>query len=300
MPRAGWWSAAGCGWPAGPVSSTDAALVDVVLHGGHDQAHAELARPRRSRNSMTSAKLWPVSTCITGNGNRAGRERLLREAQHDDRVLAAGEQQHRPLELGGHLADDVDGLGLEGPQVGELVGRDRHGTITVNPDQTGKQSPWPPPSPSPPTTPSRRGRRPRRDGSSSRSGPTWPAPPAGTWATRATSRPTTSSWTCCAPRPRATPSSPRRAADDLRRLQHARVWIIDPLDGTREFGEAGRSDWAVHVALCIDGVAVAGAVALPALGPDPRHPARARAPGAGGMARSASSYPAAGRPTSPG
>jgi hypothetical protein len=33
--------------------------------------------------------------------------------QHDDRVLAAGEQQHRPLELGGDLADDVDGLGLE-------------------------------------------------------------------------------------------------------------------------------------------------------------------------------------------
>ena len=41
---------------------------------------------------------------------------------------------------------------------------------------------------------------------------------------------------------------------------------MDPLDGTREFGEAGRSDWAVHVALVIDGTPVAGAVALPALG----------------------------------
>ena len=53
--------------------------------------------------------------------------------------------------------------------------------------------------------------------------------------------------------------------DDLRRLEHERVWIIDPLDGTREFGEPGRTDWAVHVALAIDGVARAGAVALPAL-----------------------------------
>jgi 3'(2'), 5'-bisphosphate nucleotidase len=54
--------------------------------------------------------------------------------------------------------------------------------------------------------------------------------------------------------------------DDLRRLAERRVWIIDPLDGTREFGEVGRSDWAVHVALAIDGEVRAGAVALPALG----------------------------------
>lgn len=52
--------------------------------------------------------------------------------------------------------------------------------------------------------------------------------------------------------------------DDLGRLECERVWIIDPVDGTREFGEPGRVDWAVHVALAIDGVAVAGAVALPA------------------------------------
>jgi 3'(2'), 5'-bisphosphate nucleotidase len=44
------------------------------------------------------------------------------------------------------------------------------------------------------------------------------------------------------------------------------VWIIDPLDGTREFTEPGRTDWAVHAALAINGVAMAGAVALPALG----------------------------------
>jgi 3'(2'), 5'-bisphosphate nucleotidase len=54
--------------------------------------------------------------------------------------------------------------------------------------------------------------------------------------------------------------------DDARRLTADRVWIIDPLDGTREFGEPGRSDWAVHVALWSAGQLVAGAVALPALG----------------------------------
>lgn len=54
--------------------------------------------------------------------------------------------------------------------------------------------------------------------------------------------------------------------DDLSRLERSRVWIVDPLDGTREFSEPGRSDWAVHVALAIDGVPAAGAVALPALG----------------------------------
>lgn len=43
-----------------------------------------------------------------------------------------------------------------------------------------------------------------------------------------------------------------------------RVWIVDPLDGTREFGELGRSDWAVHVALAHGEKLVAGAVALPA------------------------------------
>src|ERR1700761_8519980 len=44
-----------------------------------------------------------------------------------------------------------------------------------------------------------------------------------------------------------------------------RLWIIDPLDGTREFRQLGRSDWAVHVAMAVGGVAVVGAVALPAL-----------------------------------
>lgn len=54
-------------------------------------------------------------------------------------------------------------------------------------------------------------------------------------------------------------------ADDSDRLSRRRVWIVDPLDGTREYSE-GRDDWAVHVALAIDGTANVGAVALPALG----------------------------------
>ncbi|NDZ77399.1 3'(2'),5'-bisphosphate nucleotidase CysQ [Streptomyces sp. SID10853] len=54
-------------------------------------------------------------------------------------------------------------------------------------------------------------------------------------------------------------------ADDLARLAARRVWIVDPLDGTREFGEPGRADWAVHVAVVEEGRLVAGAVAMPAL-----------------------------------
>ena len=58
--------------------------------------------------------------------------------------------------------------------------------------------------------------------------------------------------------------------DDKARLSADRVWIVDPLDGTREFGEPGRTDWAVHVALWArnaegsEGNLIAGAVALPA------------------------------------
>jgi 3'(2'), 5'-bisphosphate nucleotidase len=58
--------------------------------------------------------------------------------------------------------------------------------------------------------------------------------------------------------------------DDKARLTADRVWIVDPLDGTREFGEPGRNDWAVHVALWArdasadSGQLIAGAVALPA------------------------------------
>ncbi len=50
--------------------------------------------------------------------------------------------------------------------------------------------------------------------------------------------------------------------DTQERLARSRVWIVDPVDGTREYGEE-RADWAVHVGLAVDGVAEVGAVALP-------------------------------------
>lgn len=62
-------------------------------------------------------------------------------------------------------------------------------------------------------------------------------------------------------------------ADGQERLTADRIWIVDPLDGTREFAEPPRIDWAVHIALVMSGKPVAGAVALPAeeitLGTDP-------------------------------
>jgi 3'(2'), 5'-bisphosphate nucleotidase len=55
------------------------------------------------------------------------------------------------------------------------------------------------------------------------------------------------------------------SADGPDRLSRSRVWIVDPLDGTREYS-AGRDDWAVHVALAVDGDAAVGAVAVPQRG----------------------------------
>lgn len=78
-------------------------------------------------------------------------------------------------------------------------------------------------------------------------------------------------------------------ADDPARLSARRVWIVDPLDGTREFGEPGRTDWAVHVALWerSTGDLTAGTVALPAQGTvlstlDPPSPHEAGPPEDGG------------------
>jgi 3'(2'), 5'-bisphosphate nucleotidase len=53
--------------------------------------------------------------------------------------------------------------------------------------------------------------------------------------------------------------------DNAERLAKSRVWIVDPVDGTREYGEE-RNDWAVHVGMAVDGAPVLGAVALPGLG----------------------------------
>jgi 3'(2'), 5'-bisphosphate nucleotidase len=77
--------------------------------------------------------------------------------------------------------------------------------------------------------------------------------------------------------------------DDPARLSADRVWIVDPLDGTREYGELGRTDWAVHVALWELGELTAGAVALPAqdrvlsTAQPPRRPGPGSRPGMGGQ-----------------
>jgi 3'(2'), 5'-bisphosphate nucleotidase len=70
--------------------------------------------------------------------------------------------------------------------------------------------------------------------------------------------------------------------EDVRRFTAERVWIVDPLDGTNEYGEVGRHDWAVHIALWERGALVAAAVSLPVLGlvfatdPAPVLPAQTR------------------------
>ncbi|KRD19793.1 3'(2'),5'-bisphosphate nucleotidase CysQ [Mycobacterium sp. Root265] len=74
-------------------------------------------------------------------------------------------------------------------------------------------------------------------------------------------------------------------ADDKVRLNSERVWIVDPLDGTREFSELGREDWAVHVALWERGELVAGAVAMPAQGVTLATPTVAAPPAAPGAPR---------------
>ena len=64
--------------------------------------------------------------------------------------------------------------------------------------------------------------------------------------------------------------------DDAVRLSARRVWIVDPLDGTREFSELDRDDWAVHVALWEDGELVAGRRGAPRSGSGAQHRAAAR------------------------
>ncbi len=79
-----------------------------------------------SRKAMTSGKLWPVSTCSSGNGTWPARTPSRRGRSEHDRVLAAAEQQRGALALGGHLADDVDRLGLE-----RLAGARGPGVVTA-------------------------------------------------------------------------------------------------------------------------------------------------------------------------
>jgi len=98
---------------AGAVRPFDeAAVVDVVLHGRHFQ-------PQAVAGHDPIAEVDDLGEVVAGvhvhDGKRdvRGPERLRGEREHDDRVLATGEQQRGTLELGRDLTHDVDRLGLE-------------------------------------------------------------------------------------------------------------------------------------------------------------------------------------------
>ena len=79
---------------------------------------------RLSRNSSTSGKFSPVSTCITGNGMRAGANALRASSSITMESLPPENSSTGPLQLGDDLADDVDGLGLQRLQLAQpVVGR---------------------------------------------------------------------------------------------------------------------------------------------------------------------------------
>ena len=103
----------------------DAAVRDRLLDRGDDQPLAELL-------DAPVAELEHLGEVVAGvdvhhrERELARPERLLRQPEQHDRVLAAGEQQHRPLQLGGDLAEDVDRLGLELVEVRERPRRHAH------------------------------------------------------------------------------------------------------------------------------------------------------------------------------
>jgi hypothetical protein len=113
---------------AGPGAGLldDPAGVDGVLDAGHDQAGAELGDAPVAVVDDLGEVVPRVD--VHDRERQPGRgERLDGQVQHDRGVLAPREQHHGALELGRHLADDVDGLGLEGLQMRQLVAPRRRG-----------------------------------------------------------------------------------------------------------------------------------------------------------------------------
>ena len=107
-----------------------AALVDRLLHGADEQRQADLRHQPVAELDHLGEVVARVHV-QQRERHLARRERLLREPHEHDRVLAAAEQQRGALTLGRDLADDVDGLGLEGSQVRQRGGGD--GGHTCNP-----------------------------------------------------------------------------------------------------------------------------------------------------------------------
>ena len=99
--------------------------VDRLLDRRDDQALAELGGDAVAE-AGDLGEVVPRVDMHDRERELAGPKRLLGETQQDDRVLAAGEQQHGTFELGRDLAEDVDRLGLEGLEVGELVAKRVH------------------------------------------------------------------------------------------------------------------------------------------------------------------------------
>jgi len=88
--------------------SPDAASTDRLFHRAHDQALAELGRPPVAELDHFR-EVMPGVDVQQRERKAPGPERLLGQAQQADRILAAGEEQHRVLALAGDLAQDVDG-----------------------------------------------------------------------------------------------------------------------------------------------------------------------------------------------
>ena len=99
-------------------SSLHQAALDRVLDRGDDQLQAELLDPAVAVGEDLREVEAGVDVHHRERDPRRG-ERLAREVEHHDRVLAAREQQARALHLGGDLAEDVDALGLQGAELGQ-------------------------------------------------------------------------------------------------------------------------------------------------------------------------------------
>ena len=113
---------------AGPGLLTHPTLVDRLLHRRHDELDPELCdAPVAELEDLGEV----VARVDVHHGERDARrpERLLGEPQHHDGVLAAREQQHRPLELGGDLTHDEDRFVLELVEMGALL-RGGHACLT--------------------------------------------------------------------------------------------------------------------------------------------------------------------------
>ena len=108
----------------------DPAGVDVVLHAAHHQANPHFGHGQISEDDHV-LEVVPGVDVHDREGQRRRPERLRCHVQHDDRILATGEEQDGPLEAGRHLPEDVHRLCFQGTEMGELVGRGHRGSDSL-------------------------------------------------------------------------------------------------------------------------------------------------------------------------